>query len=241
MHRLLFNVLLILSLSVEAEPCARIYRAAGESLTITPHSSIGILQTMTSFLGCQLTIVDYQTNHSRRIRLLENGQTDVMPEASWRIEREAFAWYSEPYRDEVVILVALKTVTHQDIQHINDVAKLSKRILTLEGGWLGPDVERERSHWHSNKLIVDYKDPTVALRDLRLRRADVMLTTDLVYHQVLQTPSDLVVLPFEVHREAVYLIFSKRTVSEAEVANFNRAIQHWRQLNPQPITLPRRQ
>lgn len=214
--------------------CTREYRIAAESELRMPSPKADFLQEITSDLGCKLRIVAHHTNHIRRLRMLELGEIDLMPEASWRQERTAFARYSIPYRSEITILIVLKTVGDQGITQLSDIYKMNKRILSLDQNWLGPEVQVQRELWRANHQLITYKDPFEGLRDLRMNRAEVMLCTDLIYYHTLQEPKDVQRLPFEVHRDPVHLMFSKKTVSEVEVAQFNVALKRWLETQPKP-------
>jgi polar amino acid transport system substrate-binding protein len=215
------------ALTAHAQECARDYRIAAESPVIDPNSSAGILQQVIAELGCKSVIVDARTSQERRLQLLAAGAIDLMSEASLRPERTVYAHYSKPYRDEVTLLVVRADIGDQGIHHINDVLRLKKRILAPDKSWYGPDVERERESWRERGLLLIYKDPAAGLRDLRLKRADVMLCPDSTCASGSAELNDLMILPFEVHREAVYFIFSKRTITLSDVDRFNQALRQW--------------
>ncbi len=224
MMRLTVWLLLLLTTDVLATPpCQRTYRTT-TSIGAENDVSMRYLKRLLQTIQCPLKIVPYELSHQRRVRLLADGEIDLVMEASKLPERDSYAWFSLPYRDEKTLLITLRDKSPiNQVKHINDVFTQRLTILSPAGGWFGPDVERERQHWRESHLLIVYKDPIPGFRDLRLGRAQLLLTTDLVFreHQL----DDLVTLPFVVHQEAVYIMFSKRTVSAAEVAVFNDAIQ----------------
>lgn len=226
----------LLSALTQAETCARVYRVAGESLTNNAESSLGILHEVITLTGCQMQVVDKETSHLRRLRLLEKGDIDLMAEASWRLDRLAYVHYSIPYRDERILLAALKTTDVQTINNVKDIADRKKTVLMMAGAWYGPEVEILRPQWQALGLMIDFKDPEMALRALRLHRAELLIISDLIYFKLWHQPEDLLLLPFDVHREAVYVMLSKKTVTEAEVELFNVALRRWLELHPQTIT-----
>lgn len=205
--------------------CERIYKTTALSENIEDDISIPYLRSIMDKAGCRLEIVPVALSHHRRLRLIESGELDVVGEASILPERNAYAWFSRAYRIEKTVLIGLRNnTTIASVHHINDVADQGIHILSPAGGWFGADLERERQRWQQLKLIISFKDPLVGLRDLRLGRGQLLVTTDALVKTMFARDSDVYVLPFTVHQEPVYFMFSKRTVSEKEVHFFNQLI-----------------
>ncbi len=236
MRGLALFVLIAVALPATASECSRVYRTAFESEIIQPNSPVAFLKQTVEAMGCKLIVVDTQANHDRRLDLLEKGKIDLVAEASYLSDRDSFALFSTPYRDEVTLLAVMKSKGDQHIRALTDIVRLRKRIISLDGGWLGPSVEVERERWRKLGLMVAYKDPLQALRDLRADRADVMLGTDLIFYQMLGNPDDVLILPFELYRDPVHIMFSKETVSEKEVEQFNVVLRQWRQQQREAVS-----
>jgi len=210
--------------SVQAE-CTRHYRTIALSTAISDVSAVFLQRVMTE-AHCQLIFVPYGLTNQRRLRLIADGEIDVVAEASRLPEREEYAWFSLPYRDEKTFLLGRRDdAAITNVRHVNDVARLQLRILAPDGGWFGPELQRERQTWRDLKLMVPFRDPASGMRDLRLGRANLLVATDALNQQQLAAQLDLYVLPFIVHTEAVYLMFSKRTVSIQDVELINKALQ----------------
>lgn len=226
-HCIRIAVILLMALPVTATraDCQRVYKSVALSEIASTDSSIPYLRRVIETMGCRLDLDLASTSHQRRLRLLETGQIDILSEASWLPERETYAFFSSPYRNEKTLLVGLKhNAALNEVKNLYDIAKWKLTILAPDGGWFGPDVQHERERWRKENLMVVYKEPALALRDLRLHRAHVMLITDAQRQIYVRDSPDVFTLPFLVHEEAVYFMFSKKTITESEVHAFNHAL-----------------
>jgi len=59
---------------------------------------IEILQTLAAELNCELSL--QQDTWAALLRKLQSGELDILPGASISTERERYAWFSRPYRQE---------------------------------------------------------------------------------------------------------------------------------------------
>ncbi len=218
---------LLMSTGVLAtSPCTRAFRTTTD-IHRENDTAMHYLKRLMTYMKCPLVIVPYELSHQRRFRLIADGELDLVMEASKLPERDSYAWFSLPYREEKTVLITLRSNTQtKSVNHIDDIARQHLMTSAPAGGWFGPDVEREREMWRQQHLLIAYKDPQTGLRDLRLGRAQLMLTTDLVVRDLAQ--QDIAPLPFVVHKEPVYIMFSKRTVTPEDIQLFNHAIQHLR-------------
>jgi polar amino acid transport system substrate-binding protein len=160
----------------------------------------------------------------RNLLLFEKGQVDLMAGASITPERQKHARFSAPYRDETVGIFALEKDFEQvaDIRSLAELLALPVSLLGPRAGWYGPDYEQLKG---SRRLSL-FGDVAQGIRMLAAGRARFMLGDAAgIEHAAARQGVKVRPLPFWVVQAPVHLMFSKATVSEADVRQIDAAIE----------------
>ena len=174
----------------------------------------------------QLTFVYLPANPARLLRMLSQGEVDVLPEASMRQDRLDYAWYSEAYRTETsVLLVNARRADRFPIQHLDDIVKNGWYVIEDGAGWYGKEWAQFREKLVAAKLNIPAGNPEDDARSLQLDRADIMLATDAKVALLNYRQRGLAVLPYILNEEPVYYLFSKKTVNAETISRINLAIK----------------
>jgi polar amino acid transport system substrate-binding protein len=179
--------------------------------------------------GCSWRISTTPMTGARILKSLQHGDIDVMIRATVTLDRQQYAWFSIPYRQE---LVALFSRRQQMLPVPFSYAAAFSQRLTLIGpasGQYDAEFERYRPLFKAQNLYTPYPDAFVGTELLFATpgRGDLLLAdADIFYHQlgtarlaqIQLVAGSLTVTP-------AHLMFSKKTVSAATVAAINHAIQ----------------
>ncbi len=177
--------------------------------------------------GCTLEFMPDMPN-KRQTLYLQSGQIDMQFDASEVKERHAYAWYSLPYRREIIALfVRQGEARHFPIRRMNELESHDWPVLVPYHGWYGQALEEVLPQLRQRKLVYPYVSTSQGVEMLYHRRADLLLGDyySLRYAAKQAGLPELETLPVPVNDNAVHLIFSKRSVTQADIAVIDAAIQ----------------
>ena len=175
--------------------------------------------------GCSLEWVPHRSNTARLFRQVENGELDVLPEASIRPERLMYAHFSKPYRIEKVKMYVLTAKKDQyNVNALDDL--ITHRYIVVDDGaaWLGNEWAEMRKRLDSQGLLTPAKDPVTDLRLLHKNMADIIIGTDGWELSTYTKDKGITALSYVVHNENVQFMFSLKSVSKNTVAKIDEAI-----------------
>ena len=182
--------------------------------------------------------MQYETRETviaRRLALVESGNVDLLVGASKTPERERYAHFSLPYREESVLLFTRveRAAQYQHVQTFPDLQAVTVPWLAVRDSWLGPEFAAARKTLLQQRKISEFDTFGQGVAMLRYGRGELLLAPD-TFAQYLEREKirDVVRLPSVLHRESVYFMLSKASVSEAEVNQLNTAI---RRLKPRGL------
>ncbi|MBV8634748.1 MAG: transporter substrate-binding domain-containing protein, partial [Burkholderiaceae bacterium] len=143
-------------------------------------------------------------------------------------ERHVYGWYSIPYRRELVSLFAREgEARHFSIQRLDDLTSHDWKVLVPYFGFYGQALEDALPQLQRHKLVYPYISSNQGVEMLYHNRADLLLGDfySLRYAAKLAGLPELDMLRVPVNENAVHLLFSKRTVTQEDVATIDAAIQ----------------
>ena len=185
------------------------------------------LNAIAEVAGFCLLAEGRETLIARRLALLESGTVDVLVGASRTPDRERYAWFSRPYRDERVLLF-VRAEQRQQFQHVrqfNDLQQLSKPWLAVRDSWLGPAYAAARQDLLQSQRVFEFDAYPQGLAMLRYGRGHLLLAPDAFgYFLQQEAVHDIVPLPTVIHREPVFFMLSKASVTADELARFDQAL-----------------
>lgn len=162
-----------------------------------------------------------------RLWSIKTGQVDLLSAATPLAERLEFARFSIPYDREQVVLIGLSDfVAATPINGLDDVLTKNITLIGPISGYFGPDWERLKSAFKSRKQLLDYSNwlPGASLL-IRHPRSLMLITADAAEEAIARSPKKLAVHPVVLYQTDVVLMFSRKTVAEADIATLNEAIK----------------
>jgi polar amino acid transport system substrate-binding protein len=230
----LLLVAVMLSPPLSAADCGFTLRIAAHGVWREPHTAQYenqrdqvILTHVAQHLHWCLSWEQRETNITRRLAMIRDGEVDALIGASKTDERSVYSRFSSPYRDESVLLF----VRDGDLAKYNAIdsfdALLESRamLIAVRDSWLGPDYARHRQALLGTHRV-DEVDTYVQGRGmLQLRRGDVLIAPDTFGDFLRVDPNQgISQLDWEPYRSPVYFMFSRKTISRDRVLEFNKAL-----------------
>lgn len=161
-------------------------------------------------------------NSLRALEELKHGRIDLMFSASKTRERQAYAHFSLPYREEVMLLYQ-----HTDSATISSLEQLFKKGLTAgvnRGSFLGHTFKMLSDKYNKQIVLTSDADKRFAL--LNKKRVDFVVDDSLVAHHFANKYT--AILPVEqvapVNVNNVHFMMSKKTITLDEVNIINAHI-----------------
>jgi polar amino acid transport system substrate-binding protein len=179
--------------------------------------------------GCSWRFSTTPMTGARILKSLRQGDVDMMIRATITSERQQYAWFSSPYRQEVIALFSKREqLLPTPFSYPNALAQR----LTLIGpasGQYDATFEHYRPLFQANKLYTPYPDAFVGTELLFATpgRGELLLAdADIFYHQLGTARLERVrLIEGSLTITPSHLMLSKKTVSAATVAAIDRAIQ----------------
>lgn len=179
--------------------------------------------------GCSWRFSTTPMTGARILKSLQQGDIDVMIRATDTADRQQYAWFSIPYRQE---LVALFSRRQQMLPVPFSYAAALSQGLTMIGpasGQYDAEFEHYRPLFKAQNLYTPYPDAFVGTELLFATpgRGDLLLVdADIFYHQLgTARLAQIQLVAGSLTITPAHLMFSKKTVSESTVTAINRAIR----------------
>ena len=177
--------------------------------------------------GCRLVILPQAERILDRIWSMKIGEIDFISAATPLPDRLEFAYFSIPYAQERVVVVAHQAVA--EVTHIERMADLisSKRpVIGPHFGYYGPDWDGVKAQLQQAERFRAYKSWPSA-RGMLLRKPESLLLVvdDAATGIVNGSPLPLMILPATLFQADIVFMFSRKTVSADDVELINAAIQ----------------
>ncbi|MES2317335.1 MAG: transporter substrate-binding domain-containing protein [Pseudomonadota bacterium] len=176
--------------------------------------------------GC--TLVELGTKPAvRNMALFEKGEIDLMTGASLTRERLRFAWFSAPYRAETVGLFALadEATRYREVRSFPDFLGRPLTLLAPRVGWYGAAYDKHLGALRDSGRLSQFLDYAQGIRMLAAGRAHLMLGDAAgIEHAAARQGVKVQPLPFWLVEAQVHLMFSRATVTPADVHRIDAAI-----------------
>lgn len=225
-------------------PCQRtvISRSA---TNMPPYSYLNAQQELTGFriefiqqvfgrLGCKLEILT-DSPWKRSLMLLENGEMDMLMNASKSAEREVYAWFSAAFEQEKVALY-VKTDPHYHqpmVLSLQDIVSRGLNIGVIRGNYYGEQFATMLQQSDLSSHVVEAIDkPSLYALLLKDRvqlyldyypNGQLALRDEKLDNQIMLHPMPPMVIG------QVHFMFSRKSVSPAFVLRFNQELLRMQQ------------
>ena len=185
-----------------------------------------LAQAILKEAGCQLA-VQPELPTSRRQRLFEQGQLDLMLSASDTPERRRYARFSIAYRQETVGVFS-RSNARRHYRHITSMDALLNSKLALlapKVGWYGAPYARVQPALSAAGKLSTFITFQQGLRMLDAGRADLILgDSGALRYQAKAQGIDISPVPLVAMRAPVHLMLNKASTTQADLDRINAAI-----------------
>ncbi|MFE8072271.1 transporter substrate-binding domain-containing protein [Marinobacteraceae bacterium S3BR75-40.1] len=165
---------------------------------------------------------------ARALDELKRGILDVAPGGSKTTERETYARFSAPYREEAMVLfVPGDTVATLAVDSINELMAQDFRLGVTRDYFYGKDFEKLQQDPQINRRISSVATTRQNFQKLMVGRIDGLLADRFVGTYLIRQlglEGKVEAYPLVVHRNNIFLMFSKASVDEAVVERINAAL-----------------
>ncbi len=170
---------------------------------------------------------------ARALKEIEKGTVHLAPGASINAEREEYAYFSLPYRDETMVLMVRKGESPSyPLKTINDITKQSFKLGVVRDYFYGEAHKEALLDPEYQSRVSDVKSDTANLQKLASKRVDGILIDRYVgpfLAKQLDLLDEIEVHPLNINSDNIYLMLSKKSVSEETVAKINRGLEKLKQ------------
>ena len=176
--------------------------------------------------GC--TVAFKEAPWARLLKEIETGKMDAAMGASITPERQAFANFSESYRqDEFVLFVRAGEVDQVGAAGLKAMVGKSFKLGTVRDYAYGDEFDALKKHPDFAKQIDEAAGTEINIRKLISKRLDGFIENRFVTAAVARKENagdKIAPHPVSVSTDPVYFMFSKKSVPEATVAAINAAL-----------------
>lgn len=168
---------------------------------------------------------------ARQLSDLAQGELDLVAGATHSPEREAFAEYTQPYRQERVALMALAGGAPA-LKFLSDLKGRGLRVGIIRGSTVPALVRHELDNPALRQLLVPLYANDLTLSALRGRRVDYVLEDPVTtFYRAARVPGEAVVVALDLMVSPVHLMVSRRLLAQRPdlVQRLNQGLQRARQ------------
>lgn len=188
------------------------------------------IELMTAIFGeadCNFQIM--KIPFKRALRDVADGRIDGVPSVSRTDERAAFGMYSAPVRKEVIGVFVRSTMPIENRPtSFDDLVKSNHRIGIVLGGWYGAAFDKAiKTEPGFKSRIHSIEDFETLFRSLEAGLVDVAINDVAGGRYVAERTvgsGTVQLLPFAVHVNDVHFLFSRKSMTQEDVARIDQAI-----------------
>jgi polar amino acid transport system substrate-binding protein len=187
-----------------------------------------LAQRILTQAGCKVRWHTTSMTGERILRSLQQGKFDVMIRASKTVQRQEYAYFSDPYRDEVVGMFSRKQLKLPSTFSMVDVLARKLRVIGPVSGWYGDEFEMLRSKWKKEGYYTAYPDAKHAtdLLFIEPSRGHLLIVdADIFYFHLGKERYDQVKLVGKnLHISPALLMFNQKSLEKNDLIAINQAI-----------------
>ncbi len=179
-----------------------------------------LLAAVAKQAGCIVAYVR-EVPRNRRLPLLLAGELDLLIAAT--PVPDPGAWYTRPYRDEVLGVFMRADEARTDVRSLDELLRAGLRLVTHRGPASVPIV----NEFKARGLLTWFEEYARGVQLMQLHRGDVLLGDSVAIAFAARSADvPLMELPITLLRDPVTYKLSRKSMTEADLRAFNRAIQH---------------
>lgn len=187
---------------------------------------VELAQAILKQAGCDVTFK--KRPWARALKEVEEGSIDFLTGASINPERQQYANFSAPYRDETMVLLVREGDTAKfALQKLSDVANTEFRLGAVRDFYYGEEYKQLMLDENFRKKVSIVPSDAQNLKKLLSGRADGILIDRYTGPFLARQEggnSKVEQHPVKVSSSDIYLMFSKKSVDPALIEKINTAL-----------------
>ena len=186
---------------------------------------VELVQAVTATMGCQLNVV--QGSWLELLTLLKEGEIDFVLGASQTEERKAFAYFSEPYRQERFQLYVRKGDAEKPFTDLAAFLNAGHKVGIVNEYYYGDEVAKLYGDEALRSQFVGAIISELNMARLLDEEIDGLLEDSFVGASILRRKGlDKYIQPHSISLGSsdVFVMFSKASVTAEQVQQFNQAL-----------------
>lgn len=206
---------------------------------------VDMLRLVAEYMGCELDFIGMPAKRAHQ--MLKMGSLDIIMGASYIKERDEYAYFSVPYRNEEIRLF-VKSELHPtfSISKWQDIFTLKLRLLVPSFGWYGKDYLATKEELERQRLLVISPNANQSVQMLAYGRGDLLIGDTLAlpfiasqYEGVRISPLALLVDSNQIHfmitkhenRQVLLAAVNKAILALEGSGAFAKVMTKWQQLS----------
>ncbi|MGM9481364.1 substrate-binding periplasmic protein [Roseateles sp. NT4] len=178
-----------------------------------------LLAAVAKEAGCRVSYVR-EVPRNRRLPLLLAGELDLLIAAT--PVPEPGAWYTRPYRDEMLGVFMRADDARMEARSLDELLRARLRLVTHRGPASVPII----NDFKARGLLTWFEEYAKGVQLMQLGRGDVLLGDSVAIAFAARAADvPLIELPITLLRDPVTYKLSRKSLTEADLRAFNRAIQ----------------
>ncbi len=189
---------------------------------------IELLDAVMNKAGCAYELKNIPWERS--MRYIRTGDLDLALGTSKTAERSEWAYFSEAYRREIMAIFVRSDEYDRwnQAKNFEELVELKPRVIELRGAYYGSAWKKIKNRFFVHQLN-GYEQ---LIQMLGVKRTDIVLT-DLYNGKILARElgleKQITTLDWNASDDNIYMMFSKKTVTQPDIDTVNRAILELRQ------------
>ncbi len=162
---------------------------------------------------------------ARGITELQKGFIDILPSASYTKERAQIAFFSKPYRKEIMRLFTTKK--HQANDTLHTLFSEGYTFAINPGAYYGEELKELRKITKFAEQIVEVPTLNRRFELITINRVDFTVEDDSAGRYKILTSGFQEIVPhsYIVHDNSIHFMLAKHAFSEAQLLKVNQAIE----------------
>ena len=191
---------------------------------------IDLIRSILNNMECTLDLKN--TSWKRLLTQTQKGEIDLVSGASLTEEREKWAYFTAPYRQERRVLFILKGEKHKyPLSNLNDIITSKFKLGVTRGVYNGDEFTKLMQNPSFTKQLQTVSKESINPKKLMKGRINGYIADAISGSQLLREMGLLEkveIHPLTIHSSDVYVMFSKKSTSEELVKQFNSSLEKLR-------------
>ena len=189
---------------------------------------VDLLSAILKSTGCpfKLKAIGWKAH----LRELKKGRVHLAPGASMTDDRKKFAFFSDSYRTESVVMFVkksnLNTFKPSSLKDLSNIKKF--KLGVVRGNFNGDEFEKLKKEKAFKKIVLEISGEKQLYTMLKKDRVQGVLAdrySGFAYLKKLNLGNKIVLHPLKIYSADIHVMFSKKSVDKKFVDIFNKNLQ----------------